>query len=163
MKKFYSLILALIGLNIAMPSVAETYRSVVFSRTDGTTLALTVESGMSTIVADGSITMSCDAGVISLPTDEITKWTFSTEPGMDFSTAGIETPATDAVDVIIGTDAITINGLADGAKVMLTGIDGRIAAATAAAAGHANLSTANLHGGIYILTFNNKSIKIALK
>ncbi len=162
MKKFYSLILALIGLCMFVPAKAENYRSVVFSRTDGTTLALTVESGMSTIVADGSITMSCEIGILSLPTSEITKWTFSTQPGMDFGLAGIDAPQADAVEVIVSDGAIALNGLADGSKVMLTAVDGRVVASMTAS-GHATLSTSGLHGGVYILTYNDKSLKIALK
>ena len=89
MKKFYSLIFALMGLCMFVPAKAETYKSVVFHKTDGTTLALTVESGLTTVVGSGEIAMSCDLGIITLPTTEVTKWTFSTEPGMDFGLAGI--------------------------------------------------------------------------
>ena len=162
MKKIYSLFLALVGLCMFVPAKADNYRSVVFSRVDGTTMALTVESGMSTIVADGAITMSCEIGIVSLPTSEITKWTFSTEPGMDFGLAGIDAPEADLVEVVVSDGFVTLNGLPAGSKVMLTAIDGRVVASMNAN-GQATLSTDGLRGGVYILTFNDKSLKIALK
>lgn len=165
MKKFYSLIFALMGLCMFVPAKAETYKSVVFHKTDGTTLALTVESGLTTVVGSGEIAMSCDLGIITLPTTEVTKWTFSTEPGMDFGLAGINTPEADAnaaVEVTVGSGYVSLAGLQDGSSVMLTSIDGRVVAAKTAA-GDVTIPTDQLTAGVYILTFNDKSLKIALK
>lgn len=163
MKKFYTLILALVGVCWAViPAKAEGYRSVVFNQTDGTTLAITVETGMSTLVTDGYITMSCEKGVLSLPAAEVTGWTFSREPGTDFEIAGIETPEADAVEVVVGTDDIALHGLAAGTKVMLTAVDGRVVASTTST-DTVSIPTGHLTTGVYILTYNDKSIKIALK
>lgn len=165
MKKFYTLILVFVGICAsAVMANAATYRSVVFNKTDGEKFALTVESGMTTLVSDGYITMSCDLGVISLATSEVNSWTFSTERGTDFEVAGIGTPEVDqnSVELIVNEGSLTLNGLAAGSKVMLVSVDGRVAA-SAVAEGSLTLPTSVLNAGVYILTYNDKSIKIALK
>ena len=166
MKKFYTLILVFVGIcaSAVMANAATTYRSVVFNKTDGEKFALTVESGMTTLVSDGYITMSCDLGVVSLPVSDVTSWTFSTEPGTDFKVAGVDTPAEDLdlVELVVNEGSLTLNGLAEGSKVMLVSVDGRVVASTVGE-GTLTLPISSLHAGVYILTYNDKSIKIALK
>ena len=164
MKKFYALILALVGVcGSTVPADAADYRSVVFNKTDGTSLALTVESGMTTLVTPGFITLSCDKGVISLPTSELKGWTFSKELGVDFDVAGVDTPEADSrLDVALGAGELTLNGLAASSKVMLTAVNGQVVVSAVASDSY-TIPTGNLTSGVYILTVNDKSLKIALK
>lgn len=162
MKRIFILMFSIVGMILtAIPTRAEVYRSVVFNRTDGSKLALTVESGMKTQVKHGLIIMEFEQGVIKYPCSDFTGWTFSKDLGLDFE-AGVSNRQEDVVEVKIGSDNILINGLAAGSRVMLAALDGSIIASLTAD-DVVSIPVENLTPGIYVLTYNDKSLKIALK
>ncbi len=139
---------------------AATYKSVVINHTDGSRTAIAIENGMTTCVADGHLNLSCAKGDISYPVQDVTGWTFSTASGDSDRWAGIDSPTADDVLCAVESDRIVFDNLPYGSVITLTTSDGRTVSRTVAQ-GQYELSLTGVIPGIYIVTFNDKSIKIA--
>lgn len=139
------------------------YKSVLLNHTDGTSDIIAIEEDMTIEAAAGVLTLSCSKGDIAVSIAELRNWTYGTVSGDDNLWTGIESAVADGVVVRMGADCIELQNLPAGSDVMLTSIDGRVVKTVRVDGGYVSLPLADLRGGVYILTYNKKSLKIAVK
>lgn len=116
---------------------------------------------MKTAVAEGNLVITCTKGDIVLPVIDIKNWTFSTSAGSDDVWTGIESPTASGTNCILNSDRIILSNLPEGSTVTLCSIDGRIVKSSRAE-GDYELSISELPKGIYVLTYNKNTLKIAV-
>lgn len=166
MKKTFTLLLCWVAALAGVGASAATtdYKSIVVNRTDGTLTRITIESGMTTSIAEGEFVLSCAKGEIYIPMEETRNWSFSTEPGdADQLWAGIAGVDADgsSIELIWAGNSLTVTGLAADSRVSLVGMDGRVMK-SAVATGEITLDLGGYQKGVYVLTVNKQSFKIAL-
>jgi len=159
MRKIYvSLLFAVLSL-CGVTVWGASYKSIVITKTDGSTLAVSMEYDMLTEIKAGNLTLTSSKGEIVIPTAEVRKWTYSTNSGGSDSWAGIETVESDGLSVIQYADRVVFDNLPDGSVVCLVSVDGRVISREKVK-GHHEVSLSSLDRGIYVLTYNNNSLKI---
>lgn len=164
MKKTILVLASALAIFGASQAMGAQYRSVVINHPDRSVTTVAIESDMEASVAEGNLLLSCAKGTITLPVDNVTNWTYSTEPGSsDNWTSAIESVGADAqeIDYVRTGDCIILSNLPEASKVTLVAADGRVVSAVTASCS-VTLPIDNLSGGVYILSVNNNSIKIAL-
>lgn len=161
MKKLLLSVFVMVTAFMAGASVGG-YKSIVLHHQDGTKLAITIEDGMTTKVGDGNLTLQCDKGTITKPLTDLKFWNYSLLPGEDFETAGIQLTESDTVGLIVENDRVVFQNLPAGSSVGLVSVDGRVLFSESAC-GYYEISLSELTHGVYILTYNGKSLKIAVK
>ena len=138
---------------IPQPLPATSYKSIIVNQSDG--------DDMKTTVAEGNLVITCTKGDIVLPVIDIKNWTFSTSAGSDDVWTGIESPTASGTNCILNSDRIILSNLPEGSTVSLCSIDGRIVKSSRAE-GDYELSISELPKGIYVLTYNKNTLKIAV-
>lgn len=141
---------------------AKGYQSVVVNKTDATVLAIQGEQGMKSTVADNTLRFLLpNESYIELPLDEVTGWEYSDQAGdaQWTSISGI----TVNPDAIVRQTAtgVTLFNLPENSVVTLTAING-MTVKKLTAGGSCEIAFDGLQNGIYLLSFNNQTIKIAL-
>lgn len=160
MKKFY--LPLLISLASVCSAEAAGYKSVVVNQTNGTLWMITMEENMTTKVTEGNLVLTCSRGDITFPVKDIANWTFSTDGGADDLWAGVNLPEGDKPGCVQEGDRIVLSNLPAGSRVMLASVDGRVVKAVSSVSGSYELSLVGLQSGVYVLTYNKESIKIAV-
>ncbi|MDE7411754.1 MAG: T9SS type A sorting domain-containing protein [Paramuribaculum sp.] len=164
MKKIFA---SLLTLALGLTSVAAYgagYKSVVITKDDNTTLAITMEDDLTSEVRDGEFVLQCSKGSLAWPVSEVKKFTFSAELGESFEEhllAGVDTPVADAVVLVNNLDNVTMENLPADTQVMLVNVAGQVLH-NAVVTGHHSVSLSGLSTGVYVLTYGNKSLKIAV-
>ena len=145
----------LLGLFATIPHhlPAASYKSIIVNQSDGSEMKVTIEDDMKTAVAEGNLVITCTKGDIVLPVIDIKNWTFSTSAGSDDVWTG--------TNCILNSDRIILSNLPEGSTVTLCSIDGRIVKSSRAE-GDYELSISELPKGIYVLTYNKNTLKIAV-
>lgn len=162
MKKIYFL-LAFILMTAAHAGAAiNGYRSIVFHHIDGKTTAVGIEDNMTTKVADGKVSLECAKGSIEVPCDSLKYWDYAVAEGDRDRWAGLTLIEDDAVGVVMSDYGVRLYNLPDGSIVSLTAIDGRTVLSDRAS-GSYEIAFSTLSHGVYVLTYNRKSIKIVVK
>lgn len=162
MKKVFTLLCGVAISVVGMTAMAASeYKSIVIHKTDGSSLAVTMETDLAATFNAGNLQLSCSKGDILIPSDEVSKWTFSTEPGTAFELAGIDgvVAEADGVSVSVLSDRVVMENLPVNSTVSLVGVDGRVVSLDKVS-GHHELPLTGLQGGVYVLTYNNNSLKI---
>lgn len=161
MRKFLLTVIVMVAASTAVASV-NGYKSIVLHHLDGEQLAITIEDGMTTKVANGNLTLECDKGTITKPLDNLKFWNYSLQPGVDFETAGIGVVEGDMIGLVVENERIVFQNLPVNSVVGLVAVDGRVILSDKAA-GYYEIPLSELTHGVYILTYNGKSLKIAVK
>lgn len=161
MKKLFLSVIVMVAASVAVASV-NGYKSIVLHHQDGEKLAITIEDGMTTRVANGNLTLECAKGTITKPLDNLKFWNYSMLPGEDFETAGVGTIGTDAVGLFVENDRIVFQNLPANSLIGMVAVDGRVILSDRAG-GYYEIPLSELTHGVYILTYNGKSLKIAVK
>ncbi len=162
MKRIFTLLCLLAVVASAGASI-KGYKSVLLNHTDGSSDIIAIEEDMTIEASAGVLTLSCAKGDIVISISDLRNWTYGTVSGQDNLWTGIESPIEDGVVVRMGADCIELQNLPGGSDVMLTSIDGRVVRTVRVDGGYVSLPLADLRGGVYILTYNKKSLKIAVK
>lgn len=158
-------LLLFISLFVTIAATAATsYKSVKINMRDGSNLLVTIEQGMTTQVIDGNLKMTCDKGDVILPFSEVANWTFSTDPGSSDRWSAIHNLDSDASDVRVKIDGsiLSVAGLKANSRIQLISMSGRSVAIKRVMCGEIQFDISNLPRGIYILKFDNHSLKIAI-
>lgn len=161
MRKFLLTVIVMVAASTAVASV-NGYKSIVLHHLDGEQLAITIENGMTTKVANGNLTLECTKGTITKPLDNLKFWNYSLLPGEDFETAGIGIVEGDMIGLVVENERIVFQNLPANSVVGLVAVDGRVILSDKAA-GYYEIPLSELTHGVYILTYNGKSLKIAVK
>lgn len=163
MRKILLSLLVLVAGGISFGThAANIYRSIMLDLTDGTFMLIAMESDMNVTMENGEVVMSSGKGDIRMPISDIQHWTFSSEAGANDLWAGIEdVDNTPGVEVEKDVNYIRFKNLPSNSKLMLAGIDGKVYG-TWTADGYFELPLSGLNGGVYLLSYNGKTIKIAV-
>lgn len=138
------------------------YKSVVFHNTDGSSFAVAMEDGMTTRVAGGNVTLSCAKGDVVVPCDRLKFWNYSASDGDSGLWQGLELVGSDMVGVVLESDRISLHNLPQDSMVGLYSVDGRMIV-NARVSEYYEIPTSSLTRGVYVLTYNGKSLKVAVK
>jgi hypothetical protein len=146
----------------AVAGASAAYRSVAVERRDGTKLLVNIGEGMTAGVDGGMLVFSCDKGRVSLPCDEVWRWTFSAEAGDDAVWSGISGAA--VTDVVLTREGgnLVLRNLAKGERVAVTAADGAVVLSGVAADGVFTVPAETLPAGVYIVSYGSHAVKILL-
>lgn len=146
----------------AVAGASAAYRSVAVERRDGTKLLVNIGEGMTAGVDGGMLVFSCDKGRVSLPCDEVWRWTFSAEAGDDAVWSGVSDVA--AADVVLTREGgdLVLRNLAKGERVAVTAADGAAVLSGVAADGVFTVPAETLPAGVYIVSYGSHAVKILL-
>ncbi len=165
MKKFYysSLLFFSLMLLSGLTAFAATpYQSVQLNYNDNSSMLIHIEGDMTTKFDDGNLLMQCNKGDIAVPVSKLKSFSFSTLPGSDKEWMGIESIFSETITVTLDGSTLSLRNLNPGTRVAVTDMAGQTVK-TLTASGDVDIPVNDLHKGIYVVTVNNKSIKIALK
>lgn len=138
------------------------YRSMVFNHTNGSVIAITMEDNMSVNLTNGNVELSCAKGTITFSIDGLKYWSYSENEGDNTQWSNIDEITGDAVNISITDSYIFLQNLPENSSVGLVAMDGRVIVADKAS-GEYQLNISELAQGVYILTYNETSIKFAVK
>lgn len=142
-------------------SGALTARSMVLRHTDTHTTVISLESGMTTSLSDGRLILSCPLGTVSYPVSELAYWTYSDADGSADAWSGVaDATSASGIMVVWSADGLCISGLSEGSRVRLADMSGVVLREFTASDGCV-LGTDEIQPGVYVLTVNDKSFKIA--
>ncbi|MCM1292388.1 MAG: hypothetical protein NC111_03095 [Bacteroides sp.] len=164
MKKLL-LSIVLMGCAMGLSAGINGYKTMVLNYKDGKTAIVSLEGGMTTKVADGSVSLSCAKGDVVIPTANLNNWTYSLNDVSDEDNEwlGLTVTAADAVVIEISADRIALSNLPEASSVFLAGVDGRVIVAEGRVVGSLTIPVGDLTTGVYVLRVNDKSYKIALR
>lgn len=139
------------------------FLSVRIDRHDGSSLYIGMRNTLTVNVSDENLIFSSLKRELSIPKAEISRWIFSNQEGDDNVWSGIDAPKAAVPTILYDNDRILVKGLTAGSPINLYGIDGSPAhSATVGDDGVCVLSTDAFSKGIYILHYQNHSLKIYL-
>lgn len=162
MKKILLFLLYVLTTSIVGNAEVTGYRSIVFHRTDGTTLSITIEDLMSYNVSNDDVTLECYKGTISVSISDVKYWLYSKNQGDDTLWLDIHENTDDTVDIIVADNTISLYNLPENSNVRLVSMDGRVIILDKASKTY-KISLCELAQGVYVLTYNEKSLKIVVK
>jgi len=163
MKKIPTFLCAVALVGSAAYGATAGYRSIAVKHADHHVSLIAMESDMTTTIADGNLVIICSKGEITFPMTDVRYWKFSTESGSSDQWAVISDVAPDDALIVKWTDsAIAISGMPADSHVSLHSLDGRMVVNRVVTTGECDISTAGLSTGVFILTVNNRSFKVAL-
>ena len=161
MKKFYVFVCTVLISLCGIPVQGADYKSILIDLIDGSEVSLSLNREMTVQVTDGNLAITNLEVHFAMPVEDIRKWTFSTKPGTDDGCyTGISDVKTNTVLIAYNDDKVVFDNLPAGSAINLVSIHGRVLK-TAKTSGHYEMSLTGLRG-IYLLTYNNNSLKIAI-
>lgn len=149
---------------LTLQAKTDVARSVVIERTDGSTLQVNINSGLTVTFADGNaviagLNAAGEAINVTAPLADLKSWKLSDGLGAELS--GIEDTVADGNAPQL--DGMNLRGLTAGATVSVVDTAGRtVATVTAGADGTAALPFSSLSAGVYIVATPSGSFKIAV-
>lgn len=136
---------------------SETFKGMLISKTDGSTVALDMASDMETTVVDNNLVFSKGGtDVVTVPVAQVKTWKFSKT-----SVAGLSEVAVAEQMQLVGKTVI-IDGLKAATPVQVISASGQTVLSTVAT-GRCELSLEGLAAGVYVISYNNQTLKIAVR
>ena len=164
MKKIYLLLLSLC-VGISAGATINGYMSLMLNYKDGRQTIVSLEDNMLVKVADGNVTMTSAKGSVVAPTAALNNWKYNKTAveDKDNGWTEIDDVNANAMKITMGSDNIVISNAPAGALINVVSIDGKSILSDRASDGYYEIATSGLRGGIYVLTINKESYKIAVK
>ena len=161
MKRILLSALALIAMMAPMGASAKGYPSVVGAKTDSSPRAIQGKKGMMAMVEDDHLKFITDDSYIAVPLDEVKGWAYSTAPG-DAEWTGIDGASVmpDAVVTYTG-NSVELSNIGENVNVTLTALNG-MTVFSLKASGACSVPLDGLQSGVYVLSFDGQTIKIAV-
>ena len=131
------------------------YRLMVINKTSGEPATISISPEMSTTFADGNMVLTSADGKTEIPMTDVKSWNYA--PG---TTDGIA-DAVAAPDITVEPGRVVLDRLPAGSIVSIVSVDGRTVARTAAEGSHEVLLD-TLQPGVYVISYNNHSLKISV-
>lgn len=150
---------ALIGIltSVSPAVLAESYRSVLVTKTDGTYFIVAGEKNLTAKFADNDMTFAVgDNVIISLPVEDVKGWELSEESNVK------EFNSDYAITCKYEEGALTLTGLGNKSIVRMTDISGVVISEATASESY-TIDVSHLFSGIYVLSCKEKSFKIHIK
>lgn len=162
MKNIFKSIAAAVLLLFPAAGGAVAYRSVVIQCADGTEVVVTGEKGMTLVFNDDEMRFTKpNSQYMAFPLTEVKGWRFSAAQG-DTPWSGInDTDSDSMIKVTYSSDAVMLSGLPANSVVTLTALNG-VKVYQSVASDVLAIDLSELTAGLYLLTYNNTTLKIAL-
>lgn len=147
---------------LSMPGIcnAKAYKSVIISRHDGTSLSIKAEQGLTMKVVDEEVKFfTTGDNNISIPVSEIKGLSLSAEEGEH--SADVNEIVGNGISVARVGNEIILENLPAGSNVSLVSLSGKTLYKSAAEGSH-SIDISSCADGVYIVTFNKKSLKISI-
>lgn len=136
---------------------SETFKGMLISKTDGSTVALDMASDMETTVVDNNLVFSKGGtDVVTVPVAQVKTWKVSKT-----SVTGLSEVAVAEQMQLVGKTVI-IDGLKAATPVQVISASGQTVLSTVAT-GRCELSLEGLAAGVYVISYNNQTLKIAVR
>ena len=136
---------------------SETFKGMLISKTDGSTVALDMASDMETTVVDNNLVFSKGGtDAVTVPVAQGKTWKFSKT-----SVTGLSEVAVAEQMQLVGKTVI-IDGLKAATPVQVISASGQTVLSTVAT-GRCELSLEGLAAGVYVISYNNQTLKIAVR
>ena len=136
---------------------SETFKGMLISKADGSTVALDMASDMETTVVDNNLVFSKGGtDAVTVPVAQVKTWKFS-----QTSVAGLSEVAVAEQMQLVGKTVI-IDGLKAATPVQVISASGQTVLSTVAT-GRCELSLEGLAAGVYVISYNNQTLKIAVR
>lgn len=148
---------------LALPELchAKAYKSILVNRHDGSTLSIKGEQGMTLTIADNEVKFfTTGENTISLPLDEVKSITLSGNEG-EHTLAGIDDVAEGGVSVARVGNELLLENLPSGSNVSVVSLAGKTLYKAAAEGTH-SIDISSFTPGVYLVTFNKKTVKISI-
>ena len=141
--------------------MAQAYSSIAVQRHDGSEFIVQGEKGISLVFSENEMRfVSSSSQYIAFPLSEVKGWYLSTKDG-DNNWSAIDDRVADSVTVTRLAGSVQLDNLPAGSTVMLTSLSGMVISRANAEGSH-TISLAGLTPGLYMLTYNNVTLKIAV-
>lgn len=142
------------------------YRSIIFHRTNNTEFAITMEKDMTLNIEDKNVVLTCTKGSIWVPITNIKCWSYSTNEGDNSkwsdSETGINNSKENKVNIIITENKVSLQNLSNNSNIGLISINGQVIFNSKVSGNH-EIDLEGLSCGVYVLTYNNNSLKFVIK
>lgn len=136
---------------------SETFKGMLISKTDGSTVALDMASDMETTVVDNNLVFSKGGtDAVTVAVAQVKTWKFSKT-----SVTGLSEVAVAEQMQLVGKTVI-IDGLKAATPVQVISASGQTVLSTVAT-GRCELSLEGLAAGVYVISYNNQTLKIAVR
>ena len=164
MKKIYLLLLSLC-VCLGAGATITGYKSLMLNYKDGRQTIVSLEDNMLVNVADGKVKMTSAKGSVEAVVDALQNWKYNKTAvdDKDNGWTGLDNIDVNAMQITVGTDNAVISNAPFDALVNVVSIDGKILVSGRASGGYYEIPCSLLRGGIYVLTINDESYKIAVK
>lgn len=149
-------ILAAAMLLAAATMSAAGLRSMVIETKDGNGMTVNLSSELVTRFSDGDMILKGDYVDVTVPLSTVKGWIYS-----DSVVDKVETAVEDNLELTDNGDRITLTGLADASDVSLYSLAGQLIRRDRVS-GEYTLGLSELANGVYVLSVNNQSFKIAV-
>lgn len=135
----------------------ETFKGMLISKTDGSTVALDMASDMETTVVDNNLVFSKGGtDAVTVPVAQVKTWKFTQN-----SVSGVDEVAV-ASQLSLTGKTVVIDGLKAATPVQVISASGQTVLSTVAT-GRCELSLEGLAAGVYVISYNNQTLKIAVR
>ena len=136
---------------------SETFKGMLISKTDGSTVALDMASDMETTVVDNNLVFSKGGtDAVTVPVAQVKTWKFSKN-----SVSGVDEVAA-ASQLSLTGKTVVIDGLKAATPVQVISASGQTVLSTVAT-GRCELSLEGLAAGVYVISYNTHTLKIAVR
>lgn len=157
MKTLKSLIAVIVMLSCWGLAAAESYRYIVVETSFDSDVTIRISSDLSTSFDSDGMTFKSDYLYLTMPLSMIKGWSYRAKDNV----SGLESETIGNLSLTGTGDSITVNGLPDNSKIMMSDIGGRLIFCTEAS-GECTFGLDNLANGIYIIAVNGRTFKIAV-
>lgn len=154
--KIKSILLAAALVLTSASAFAAGYKTIVVSPYEGDPVKVKISETLSTTFDGGNILFTDGETNNTLALTDLKEVAFSTE-----GTTGIDAPGV-AEEVTIEAGRVVLGNLAAGSRVAVVALDGRTVL-SATAEGSYTVDLNDLGAGVYVISYNKHSLKIAVK
>lgn len=134
-------------------------------RHNGTSLTVAIEDDLKAVLNNGNINVTCSKGAFSIPVAECDKWVFNNDVADDNVWTGVDNNLYDSnVLLVREANRLVLRGVAEGEQITFTAINGRtLTSGKAVANTDFVINLTDVAPGIYIVTYGNHSVKLAIR
>lgn len=135
----------------------QAFKGMIINKTDGSMAAIDMAADMETTVAEGNLVFK-KGGVdaLSVPVAQVKDWKFTQN-----SVSGVDEVAA-ASQLSLTGKTVVIDGLKAATTVRVITASGQTVLSTVAT-GRCELSLEGLAAGVYVISYNNQTLKIAVR
>lgn len=146
-------------LGVAVPLLAGASTRLIVHTKDGSEVAYILAQQPRVTFSDNCLVVACDDAEVSYPLADMWKFTFNQTD----ETEGIAAVVTDEPPLTINDGVIVVSGLNEGSIARISTLGGTIVHSEKLSSDSWTFRLSSLPAGIYLISINNTTFKIAKK